>query len=115
MRVVKKADWAKRVAAWRASGKSLREFCEGRDYSPKRLQWWAWHLVIDVNYSYRQTTTILTAAGVRVVDGCGTRRPRGTGGREGRKRDGSRIPGEGGSIAWRIDEAGCGTSFASGD
>ena len=42
--MVKKADWAKRVAAWRASGKSAREFCEGRDYSPKRLQWWAWHL-----------------------------------------------------------------------
>jgi hypothetical protein len=42
--MVKKADWAKRVAAWRASGKSAREFCEGREYSPKRLQWWAWHL-----------------------------------------------------------------------
>lgn len=44
VRMVKKADWAKRVAAWRASGKSAREFCEGREYSPKRLQWWAWHL-----------------------------------------------------------------------
>ena len=44
MRMVKKADWAKRVAAWRASGKSAREFCDGRDYPPKRLQWWAWHL-----------------------------------------------------------------------
>lgn len=42
--MVKKADWEKRVVAWRASGKSAREFCEGRDYSPKRLQWWAWHL-----------------------------------------------------------------------
>ena len=42
--MVKKADWAKRVAAWRASGKSASEFCEGREYSPKRLQWWAWHL-----------------------------------------------------------------------
>ena len=42
--MAKRADWAKRVAAWHASGKSAGEFCEGRDYSPKRLQWWAWYL-----------------------------------------------------------------------
>jgi transposase len=39
-----KAEWTKRVEAWAASGKSAREFCEGRDYSPKSLQWWSWRL-----------------------------------------------------------------------
>ena len=39
-----KAEWTKRVEAWAASGKSAREFCEGRDYSPKSLQWWGWRL-----------------------------------------------------------------------
>jgi transposase len=39
-----KAEWTKRVEAWTASGKSAREFCEGRDYSAKSLQWWGWHL-----------------------------------------------------------------------
>jgi hypothetical protein len=34
----------KRVGAWRASGQSAREFCSGRDFSPKNLVWWSWHL-----------------------------------------------------------------------
>jgi hypothetical protein len=39
-----KAEWAKRVEAWVASGKSAREFFDGRDYSAKSLQWWGWRL-----------------------------------------------------------------------
>jgi hypothetical protein len=39
-----KAEWTKRVEAWRASGKTLREFCEGREYNAKSLQWWGWRL-----------------------------------------------------------------------
>jgi hypothetical protein len=38
------ATWAKRVAEWRASGKTAREFCEGRDYKPTTLQWWSYRL-----------------------------------------------------------------------
>lgn len=40
----KEAEWAKRVEAWRSSGRPARDFCEGRGYSPKSLQWWAWKL-----------------------------------------------------------------------
>lgn len=42
--MAKKADWVKRVAAWRASSQSARDFCSGRDYSVKSLMWWSWHL-----------------------------------------------------------------------
>jgi hypothetical protein len=38
------AIWAKRVAEWRASGSTAREFCEGRDYKPSTLQWWSYRL-----------------------------------------------------------------------
>lgn len=34
------SEWAKRVKAWRASGKGPQEFCEGREFSAKALQWW---------------------------------------------------------------------------
>jgi transposase len=29
------------VAAWRASGKTAKEFCKGRDYKAERLLWWS--------------------------------------------------------------------------
>jgi hypothetical protein len=35
------SEWATRVAAWRASGKTAREFCKGRDYTAGRLLWWS--------------------------------------------------------------------------
>jgi len=35
------SEWATRVAAWRASGKTAREFCKGRDYTAARLLWWS--------------------------------------------------------------------------
>lgn len=41
--MVKSDEWRERVEAWRASGKSAAEFCSDQDYSPKSLQWWAWH------------------------------------------------------------------------
>jgi hypothetical protein len=34
-------EWAERVSAWRASGKSAAEFCEKGEYSAKSLQWWS--------------------------------------------------------------------------
>lgn len=36
--------WARRVAAWRASGLSSTEFCSGRDYSAGGLRYWAHQL-----------------------------------------------------------------------
>jgi transposase len=35
------SEWAPRVAAWRASGKTAKEFCKGRDYAASRLLWWS--------------------------------------------------------------------------
>lgn len=34
-------SWKKRVANWRASGQTAREFSEGKPWSPKTLQWWS--------------------------------------------------------------------------
>ena len=36
-----KRDWTSEVAAWRTSGKTAREFCEERGYSPTQLYWWS--------------------------------------------------------------------------
>ena len=33
--------WAKRVAAWRASGRPAAEFAAGRGYTASTLRWWA--------------------------------------------------------------------------
>jgi transposase len=35
------AEWSTRVSAWRASGKSAREFCEGADYASNTLLGWS--------------------------------------------------------------------------
>ena len=35
------SEWATRIATWRASGKTAREFCKGRDYEAGRLLWWS--------------------------------------------------------------------------
>ena len=32
--------WAERVAEWKASGRTLREFAEGKPYEAKTLCWW---------------------------------------------------------------------------
>lgn len=41
--MAKASEWAERVKAWRASGKSAAEYCKGRDFSVKNLQWWSSH------------------------------------------------------------------------
>jgi transposase len=38
--MTKQQIWKKRVAQWRASGTSMRKFCEGRGYSPGGLYYW---------------------------------------------------------------------------
>jgi hypothetical protein len=39
--MTKASEWAQRVAAWRASGLSARDFCRELEYSGKDLQWWS--------------------------------------------------------------------------
>jgi transposase len=41
------SEWPARVSAWRASGKSAREFCVDKDYSATTLYWWASRLKRD--------------------------------------------------------------------
>jgi transposase len=41
------SEWPARVADWRASGKSAREFCTDKDYSVTTLYWWASRLKRD--------------------------------------------------------------------
>lgn len=36
--------WDKRVAAWRASGKTADEYAAGRGFAGSTLRWWASHL-----------------------------------------------------------------------
>lgn len=35
------SEWAIRVKEWSSSGVGAREFCEGREFSAKALQWWS--------------------------------------------------------------------------
>jgi transposase len=41
--MAKAAEWSLRVKEWQASGKSAREFCEGRGFSVSGLHWWSSH------------------------------------------------------------------------
>lgn len=36
--------WAKRVAGWRASGRTAEEYAAGRGFAGSTLRWWASHL-----------------------------------------------------------------------
>ena len=36
-----RAEWSRRVGAWRGSGQSAREFAQQEGYSARTLQWWA--------------------------------------------------------------------------
>jgi hypothetical protein len=42
--MAKRAEWESRVASWRASGLTSKDFCRGRGYSPKSLLWWSCQL-----------------------------------------------------------------------
>lgn len=39
-----RAKWQARVDAWRASGKSCREFAQASGLNPQSLAWWKWKL-----------------------------------------------------------------------
>ena len=41
MGMATEAEWVARVESWRASGASARDFCKGKDYPARGLQWWA--------------------------------------------------------------------------
>lgn len=36
-----RATWAKRVAEWRASGRTAAEFCAGEPFAASTLKWWS--------------------------------------------------------------------------
>lgn len=36
--------WAKRVAAWRASGQTVHVYAAGREFAASTLRWWSWRL-----------------------------------------------------------------------
>ncbi|MGH8309044.1 MAG: IS66 family insertion sequence element accessory protein TnpA [Steroidobacteraceae bacterium] len=42
--MTKATEWAARLEAWRASGKSAADFCAEHGYSAKNLVWWSSHL-----------------------------------------------------------------------
>jgi hypothetical protein len=39
--VTRASEWATRVAAWRASGKTSKQFCKEGGYSARSLLWWS--------------------------------------------------------------------------
>lgn len=39
--MTKASEWATRVAAWRASGRTAKDFCRDKDYAAERLLWWS--------------------------------------------------------------------------
>jgi hypothetical protein len=41
--MTKAVEWAARLEAWRASGKSADAFCAEHGYSAKNLVWWSSH------------------------------------------------------------------------
>jgi hypothetical protein len=36
----RRAVWVKRVQAWKASGRSAAEFCQGKGFAEGTLRWW---------------------------------------------------------------------------
>ena len=44
MGMTRAPEWAARLEAWRASGKSANEFCAEHGYSAKNLVWWSSYL-----------------------------------------------------------------------
>ena len=39
--MTKAAEWSVRVKQWRASGRSAREYCRGKDFTAATLLWWS--------------------------------------------------------------------------
>jgi len=68
--------WAKRVAAWRASGQSADEYAAGRGFAGSTLRWWSSHLgrrgpalvrVVPIAERPRDATLELSVGDVRVL------------------------------------------------
>lgn len=69
--------WAKRVAAWRASGQTATEFASRGGFHGRTLRWWAWRLrdrgsgfvrvVRGVGPPARESAIELEVSGVRVL------------------------------------------------
>lgn len=68
------AIWKKRVAEWRASGKTAEAFSAGRGWSPQTLRWWSSRLgrkapppIVRVAQLVRSTTSGSDARGAGAV------------------------------------------------
>ena len=69
--------WAKRVAAWRASGQTATEFASRGGFQGRTLRWWAWRLrdrgsnfvrvVRALEPAARESAIELELGGVRVL------------------------------------------------
>lgn len=61
------AEWAKRVAEWKASGETASVFCATKGFDSRRLSWWKWKLEREAAKS-RRTASGPMLLPVRVVD-----------------------------------------------
>jgi hypothetical protein len=70
--------WVERIASWRASGKTAREFAAGQPYTLKTLKWWGNELKQSVSHEpiemarvevrpTPRSTIAIEVVGVRVV------------------------------------------------
>lgn len=61
----KAAEWSIRVAEWRASGLTSKEFCKGREYSAQNLLYWSSALRRKVDAQRRSGCDVTLARVVR--------------------------------------------------
>ena len=61
------AEWSERVEEWRASGQPAEQFCRGRGYSARTLQWWSWQLKRKPAAVVQPRSQVLMARVVRTV------------------------------------------------
>jgi hypothetical protein len=66
--------WAKRVAAWRASGLTARAYAEREEVSERTLRYWAWRLKRKARPA--ELVRVVRAAGVEPVEAMPSPLPR---------------------------------------
>lgn len=71
--------WAKRVAAWRSSGKTASEFASTGGFAPSTLKYWAWRLkrgetdlvrvvrTVEATVAQRESPIEIEVGGLRVL------------------------------------------------
>jgi hypothetical protein len=66
--MAKAAEWSERVADWRASGLTAKEYCEGREYSAQNLLYWSSTLRRKGSAERRPDREVTMARVIRRVD-----------------------------------------------